>query len=567
MTRMIRSIARYLESCPAELTSLEDAAALARYAKRGDPRAFEVLVLRYQSMVLHTCRRVMATQADAEDAAQETFLKLARRAGEIRSNVAAWLHACALRTSIDLVRAQSARARAESAVTEPAPADETEKTWREIKPLLDEAIAALDESDRELIVTRFLAGRSQADMAREAGVNPGTMHRRIDAALDRLRSQLLLRGVAPAIGVGVGVAACSGVGAVAPNAAIAAALGHAGEGASNAMLTPTLVSIGLTDMGAGVATDSTTTTLLSIVLASVVGIGLLGGGIYLAGGGGSAASGSPQAFAPGGFDRPKQATQAARLVSQSTGEAPEGSIAHEGDTIRALLHKKGQTQDVVMKVLSFSGDASLDRARRAKGKMRVRFDEWEVGKQYMRDQLLGKERDARYEVNGDLFTLTLRLDVQVPPPPAGQPQTESVPEEVRIVVARAKPPDPKAPEPTIAAIAGTWDFINDCTLQMDSEFITLAWIQEDGSSFPGLKFRVLEWENAGEFSKVQTIVTASAMDQGMVGKRFKVLARKDPNGWTLVWNDPKAKKQNEWPAAFDAKPGESVRFVFQEDRR
>lgn len=102
---------------------------------------------------------------------------------------------------------------------------------------------------------------------------------------------------------------------------------------------------------------------------------------------------------------------------------------------------------------------------------------------------------------------------------------------------------------------------------MDSESITFLWIQEDGTSFPGLKFRVLEWENAGDRSKIQTIVTASAMDQGMVGKRIKLLARREANGWTLVWNDLKSRKQNEWPAGFDAKPGEVVRFVFQESGR
>lgn len=102
MSRMIRSIARCLLSRPAH--ALRDADALARYASKRDPRAFEVLVLRYQAMVVHTCRRVMTSQADAEDGAQETFLKLARRAGEIRSNVAAWLFACALRTKASFPR-------------------------------------------------------------------------------------------------------------------------------------------------------------------------------------------------------------------------------------------------------------------------------------------------------------------------------------------------------------------------------------------------------------------------------------------------------------------------------
>lgn len=572
MTRTIRAFAQTLlpRLSSGEVLVLDDASALRRYAKVGDPRAFEVLVQRYQSMVLNTCRRVMHSSADAEDAAQETFLKLARRAGEIRSNLAAWLHACALRTSIDLLRAQATRSRAEAAVAEAAPADEAEKTWREIKPLLDEAIAALEETDRDLIVSRFLAGRPQNEMAREAGVNPGTMHRRIDAALDRLRAQLAGRGMtsgaAVAIGGGVGVGAAVGA-AMTSNSALAAALGHAGASTSTSLLTPALMSIGLAEMGAGAATGAAGTKLVSVVLASVIGLGVIGSGIYLAAVGGPLMSAAP--VVAGGFDKPKQATPVARLVSQSVGDKPDGSVTHAGDTIRTCFHKKddGRTEDVVMKILSVSGDRNLNKKGIAKGTMRVRFEAWNTGRAFMREQLQGKERDATYEVEGDLLTLSVRLDVELPPPPAGQAQTESVPPEARIVVNRVQPPDPKAPAPLIPAMGGTWEFVNDCTLQIDNESVVFSWIQGDGSSFPAIKFRVLEWENAGPYSKVQTIVTANAMDQAMVGKRVKLLASREDKRWVLVWNEPKTKKLNEWPANLEAKPGEIVRFVFQESAR
>ena len=83
---------------------LDDIAALRRFAASGDPRGFEVVASRYRGMVLATCRRVLGTEADAEDAAQETFLKLARSAKTIKANAGAWLHACAVRTSIDQLR-------------------------------------------------------------------------------------------------------------------------------------------------------------------------------------------------------------------------------------------------------------------------------------------------------------------------------------------------------------------------------------------------------------------------------------------------------------------------------
>lgn len=152
---------------------LNDRAALRRYARRGDPAAFEVLAYRYHAMVMATCRRALRDEADAEDAAQETFLKLAQHAGAIRSNVGAWLHAAAMGTSVDIARRRTSRARSErSAAAQPAESggsDEARLLWRDIEPILDEALAALDVADRELIVGRFLAGRSQHELAREAG--------------------------------------------------------------------------------------------------------------------------------------------------------------------------------------------------------------------------------------------------------------------------------------------------------------------------------------------------------------------------------------------------------------
>ena len=83
---------------------LDDRSVLRLYTKTRDPDAFAVLASRYQAMVLATCRRALGNEADAQDATQETFLKLAREAGRIRTNAAAWLHTCAVRTSVDLVR-------------------------------------------------------------------------------------------------------------------------------------------------------------------------------------------------------------------------------------------------------------------------------------------------------------------------------------------------------------------------------------------------------------------------------------------------------------------------------
>ncbi|HUS58398.1 MAG TPA: sigma factor [Planctomycetota bacterium] len=55
------------------------------------------------------CAAGCSAPADAEDATQETFLKLAKAAGQVERNLAAWLYASALRTSSNRFRANAAR--------------------------------------------------------------------------------------------------------------------------------------------------------------------------------------------------------------------------------------------------------------------------------------------------------------------------------------------------------------------------------------------------------------------------------------------------------------------------
>jgi len=89
------------------------------YAEHRSAEAFARIVDRYQRLIFATCRRKLHPD-DVDDAVQETFLRLAQRAGEVRSNVGGWLHACAVNVAIDMNRRRSARQRHESAnLTEP----------------------------------------------------------------------------------------------------------------------------------------------------------------------------------------------------------------------------------------------------------------------------------------------------------------------------------------------------------------------------------------------------------------------------------------------------------------
>ncbi|MEM8495210.1 MAG: sigma-70 family RNA polymerase sigma factor, partial [Planctomycetota bacterium] len=157
------------------------------------------------------CLRRLGHEADARDATQDTFVKLARSAGDIRAadgSVVGWLHRCATTTSIDLMRSESRRRGRERAAAVADRVDASDLPWHDVRSSLDEALGELPDAQRDLIVQRYLMGRTQAHLAAEADISPSMMSRRVHAALDALRERL--RGK----GFGIGLAALtSGLGA------------------------------------------------------------------------------------------------------------------------------------------------------------------------------------------------------------------------------------------------------------------------------------------------------------------------------------------------------------------
>jgi RNA polymerase sigma-70 factor (ECF subfamily) len=82
---------------------LEPSSAELHRAADGDQQAFKILVERYQGMVYSIAYSVLGNSADAEDAAQETFLRLYRKLGQFRgeASFATWLYRLAVRVAVD----------------------------------------------------------------------------------------------------------------------------------------------------------------------------------------------------------------------------------------------------------------------------------------------------------------------------------------------------------------------------------------------------------------------------------------------------------------------------------
>ena len=172
-----------------------DAELLEEYRASRSETAFTEIVARHGPMVYRTCLGVLARAEESEDAAQATFLVLARRPGAAERALAGWLHGTALRTSWALVRSRAHRARREVEAAKRMKTHSPEGAG-ELRAELDQALLRLPSPLREAVALRYLGGRSQEEAAHAAGCPQGTLGWRAMEGLNRLRAILGRRGVA-----------------------------------------------------------------------------------------------------------------------------------------------------------------------------------------------------------------------------------------------------------------------------------------------------------------------------------------------------------------------------------
>src|SRR5262245_16573487 len=145
---------------------------LHNYASRRDQDAFTALVRRHGPLVLGACRRVLRDGHAAEDAFQTTFVVLARKAASLRRPAALgpWLYGVAVRTALKARGRETRRRAAERQAAVPAAsASPDDLVWRDLRPVLDEAVAALPDRYRVPFVLHHLEGATVAEVARRLG--------------------------------------------------------------------------------------------------------------------------------------------------------------------------------------------------------------------------------------------------------------------------------------------------------------------------------------------------------------------------------------------------------------
>jgi len=181
------------------ISNSPDADLLGEFNATGSEAAFRALVERHLGLVLGTAARRTGDRALAEEIAQTVFAILARKSHELvhHAALAGWLHRATAFECADALRRRRAHSDKVKHLTEHLSHDaDGESVWRETLPLLDEAIDALPDSDRELVLLRFFERRSFREISKTIGKSEAASQKQAERALQKLGQSLRRRGVA-----------------------------------------------------------------------------------------------------------------------------------------------------------------------------------------------------------------------------------------------------------------------------------------------------------------------------------------------------------------------------------
>ena len=177
---------------------------LVRRVQAGDQTAFNLLVLKYQHRVLKLVGRFVNDAAEAEDVAQEAFLKAYRALASFRGDSAfyTWLYRIAINTAKNALVSQRRRPvdfdldlqdpdqYERHAKLKEADTPEGVLLTDEIRAVVEEAMEQLPEDLRTAIVLRELEGLSYEEIAEAMDCPVGTVRSRIFRAREAIDKKL-----------------------------------------------------------------------------------------------------------------------------------------------------------------------------------------------------------------------------------------------------------------------------------------------------------------------------------------------------------------------------------------
>lgn len=146
---------------------------------------FDELMRLHEQMVLRTAWHLLGSIADAEDAAQEVFLRLHRNLRRVEGDARPWLYRVTVNVCRDLYRARLAAVSLEDA---PEPWVEAAAEDVLARDLVRQGLHRLSESERVAVVLREIEGRDTAEVAQVLGCSEATVRSHVSNGRAKLKA-------------------------------------------------------------------------------------------------------------------------------------------------------------------------------------------------------------------------------------------------------------------------------------------------------------------------------------------------------------------------------------------
>ena len=180
----------------------------AHLAAKGDTKAFEKIVRKYEKYVCTAVYSVVKNYDDAYDVSQEVFLKLYHNIGSFKgeSSFSSWLYRIARNAALDFLRKEKKSLRSVSLYYENTSGEEVELEIpdttsknnpesnyleKESKQIIYSALDEISEQHREIILLRNICGFSYEEIGKMLNLETGTVKSRLFRAREALRDKLL----------------------------------------------------------------------------------------------------------------------------------------------------------------------------------------------------------------------------------------------------------------------------------------------------------------------------------------------------------------------------------------
>ena len=159
--------------------------------REGDRSAFNQLVLKYRNRVMGVAARMLGDRAEAEDLAQDVFVKVYRSLGKFHGDAlfSTWLYRVTANSCLNHRKKRQREWRLKEELTdfEPLRADPPSNPHsllenKQLRAQLERAMRALPEEQRMVLILRDVEGLSYEEIAECLGVELGTVRSRLHRA-------------------------------------------------------------------------------------------------------------------------------------------------------------------------------------------------------------------------------------------------------------------------------------------------------------------------------------------------------------------------------------------------